>query len=64
MTLSLLSLLLAFHGYREYCARRALPQIHYADFDGEVMQVGSTYIARRSSRNNSRRSIVCFPGFL
>lgn len=64
MALSLLTLLAALHGYREYCARRWLPQIHHADFEGEVMHVGSTYIARRSSRNGSDQSIVCFPGFL
>ena len=64
MALWPLTLFLALHGYREYCARRALPQIHHADFEGEVMQVGSTYIARRSSRNGNNKTIVCFPGFL
>jgi len=64
MALSLLAFLMALHGYREYCARRTLPQIHHADFEGEVMHVGSTYIARRPSRNGSDQSIVCFPGFL
>ena len=28
------------------------------------MHVGSTYIARRPSRNGSDQTIVCFPGFL
>jgi len=64
MALWPLTLFLALHGYREYCARRALSQIHHADFEGEVMQVGSTYIARRSSRNGNNKTIVCFPGFL
>ena len=40
MALSLLAFLMALHGYREYCARRTLPQIHHADFEAEVMHVG------------------------
>ena len=64
MTVFLLSLMLACHVYREYCARRALPHIHHADFDTEVMQIGDTYIARRAARNGDKRTIICFPGFL
>ena len=64
MALSLLTLLVVLHGYREYCAQRTLPQIHHADFEAEVMHVGSTYIARRPSRIGSAQTIVCFPGFL
>jgi len=37
MALWPLTLFLALHGYREYCARRALPQIHHADFEAKVM---------------------------
>ena len=64
MALTLLTFLVAFLSYREYCARRTLPQIHHADFKGEVMHLGSTYIARRPSSNGSDQTIVCFPGFL
>ena len=35
--LSLLTFRVALHGHREYCARRNLPQIHHAGFEGEVM---------------------------
>ena len=64
MAMTLLTFLVAFLSYREYCARRTLPQIHHADFKGEVMHLGSTYIARRPSSNGSDQTIVCFPGFL
>ena len=32
MTLSLLTFIVALLAFREYCARRTLPQIHHADF--------------------------------
>jgi len=60
----LCSLLLLLHAYREYWRLRDLPQIHFGEFSGELMKVGSTYIARRPANNGSKRSIICFPGFL
>ena len=60
----LLCLLLALHAYREYWHRRDLPQIYTGEFEGELMKAGTTYIARRPARNDSQRTIVCFPGFL
>lgn len=60
----LLILVLALHAYREYWRLRKLPQVHRGEFSGELMKVGTTYIARRPERNGSLRSIVCFPGFL
>jgi hypothetical protein len=62
--LTLLFLLLSLHAYREYWRLRNLPQIHHGEFAGELMKVGATYIARRPANNGSRRSIICFPGFL
>jgi len=62
--LTLLLLLLALHAYREYWRLRTLPQIHRGEFTGELMKVGSTYIARRPANNGCSRSIICFPGFL
>ena len=44
MALTLLTFLVAFLSYREYCARRTLPQIHHADFKGEVMHLGLSLI--------------------
>jgi pimeloyl-ACP methyl ester carboxylesterase len=61
---TLLFLLLALHAYREYWLRRDLPQIYTGEFQGELMKVGATYIGRRLARNDSQRSIICFPGFL
>jgi pimeloyl-ACP methyl ester carboxylesterase len=60
----LLCLLLALHAYREYWRNRDLPQIYTGEFEGELMKAGTTYIARRPARNDSQRTIVCFPGFL
>ncbi|MEH6550149.1 MAG: alpha/beta hydrolase [Pseudomonadales bacterium] len=62
--LTLLVLLLAVHAHREYWRLRTLPQIHRGEFTGELMNVGATYIARRSAKNGCSRSIICFPGFL
>ncbi|MFT7403691.1 alpha/beta hydrolase [Zhongshania sp.] len=59
-----LLLLLLLHGYREYWCRRDLPQIHKGEFDGALMKVGSTFIARRPAKNGSTRTLICFPGFL
>jgi hypothetical protein len=58
------SLFLMFHVYREYWRLRNLPQIHRSEFTGEIMKVGTTYIARRLAKNGCSRSIICFPGFL
>jgi len=58
------ALLVALHLYREWWARRELPRVHDAHFDGELLRVGQTVIARRAARGDSTRSIVCFPGFL
>jgi len=60
----LLCLLLALHAYREYWRNRDLPQIYTGEFEGELLKAGTTYIARRPARNDSERTIVCFPGFL
>ena len=57
-------LVLALHLLREYWLRRNLPQVQTATFDGELYRVGQTYIARRPATTQSRKSIVCFPGFL
>jgi hypothetical protein len=54
----------AFHAFRQYTARKMLPLVCRAHFDGRVFKVGDTYIAKRSLRDGSTRSIVCFPGFL
>lgn len=62
--LILLSLLLVLHAYREYWRLRSLPQVYRAEFTGQLMKVGSTYIARRPAINHCPRTIVCFPGFL
>jgi pimeloyl-ACP methyl ester carboxylesterase len=66
--LALLVLVLVFilviHTYREYWRRRNLPQIHRDEFAGELMKVGTSYIARRPANNGCSRSIICFPGFL
>ena len=61
---ALLFLLLALHGYREYWYRCELQQIHRGEFEGELLRVCTTYIARRPARNNSQRTLVCFPGFI
>ena len=61
---SLFVLILALHAYRQYWARRDLPQLHTGKFDGELMKVNATYIARRSAREGCQRTIICFPGFL
>jgi hypothetical protein len=62
--LTLLVLVLVLHAYREYWRRRNLPQIHRGEFSGELMKVGTSYIARRPANNGCSRSIICFPGFL
>ena len=59
-----LLLVFALHAYRQYWFHRDLPQIYTAAFHGELMKVGATYIARRPAKNNSQRTIICFPGFL
>ena len=64
IVLVVLALLALLHAYREYWRLRTLPQLHHADFEGEMMKVGATFIARRPACNNSRHTIVCFPGFL
>ncbi|MFT6052664.1 MAG: pimeloyl-ACP methyl ester carboxylesterase [Halioglobus sp.] len=66
LTLLVLVLLfvLAIHAYREYWHRRHLQQIHRGEFAGELMKVGTSYIARKPAKNNCSRSIICFPGFL
>ena len=64
LLLTLLALLLMLHGYREYWRLRNLPQVHQSKFTGELMQVGATYVLRRSAKNGCPRSIICFPGFL
>ena len=64
IVLILLVLLLALHAYREYWFRCDLEQIYTGEFEGELMKVGATYIARRPARNDSQRTILCFPGFL
>lgn len=56
MTLSLLTFIVALLAFREYCARRTLPQIHHADFKGEVMHVGS-----RILRANLRATVATKP---
>jgi len=58
-----LFLLLALHAYREFWRLRKLPQVYYAEFAGELMRVGATYIARRPASSGCSRSIICFPGF-
>ena len=60
----LAGLLLALHLYREYWARRSLPRVVNADFDGRLYRVGETVIAVREAAKNSDESILCFPGFL
>lgn len=62
--LTLLFVLLALHVYREYWLRRNLPQLYTAEFQGELLKVGATYIARRPAKNDCQRTIICFPGFL
>ena len=62
--LTLLFFLLALHAYREYWRLRTLPQMYHGEFAGELMKVGSTYIARRPAINGCCRSIIGFPGFL
>ena len=62
--LTLLFFLLALHAYREYWRLRTLPQMYHGEFAGELMKVGSTYIARRPAINGCSRSIIGFPGFL
>ena len=62
--LSVAAAVLALHLYRQYWTYRDLPQMHTHAFPGELFRVGRTYIARRPARGGSRRSIVCFPGFL
>jgi pimeloyl-ACP methyl ester carboxylesterase len=64
LLLTLLALLLMLHTYREYWRLRNLPQTHHSKFTGELIQVGTTYIARRPANNSCSRSIICFPGFL
>jgi hypothetical protein len=39
---------LALHGYRECCAPHTQPPVDHADFEGDVMLMNSTYIARSS----------------
>lgn len=62
--LTLLFVLLALHGYREYWLRRKLPQLYTGEFSGELIKVGTTYIGLRPARKDSQRTIICFPGFL
>ncbi len=60
----LAGLALALHAYRQWWTHRNLPRVHTAQFDGELYRVGATVIARRPAREGSRRSVICFPGFL
>jgi len=62
--LTLLVLVLALHAYRQYWFKRDLPQIYSAEFQGELLKVGATYIARSPAKNDCQRTIICFPGFL
>lgn len=57
-------LLLALHAYRTYWTRRELPGAQQRVFAGELFHVGASFIARRHARAGSRKTIVCFPGFL
>ena len=60
----ILILLLALHCYRQYWAKRNLPQIDTCEFTGQLKKVGNTYIGYRAASNGSQRTIICFPGFL
>ncbi len=55
---------LAVHLYRQYWNHRDLPQVFDADFDGELLHVGETYIARRAAAAGNDETVICFPGFL
>ncbi|MEM9255138.1 MAG: alpha/beta hydrolase [Pseudomonadota bacterium] len=57
-------LAVVLHLYRQSWTHRDLPQIYTGTFDGELMRVGETYIARRPGKAGSELSIICFPGFL
>ncbi len=56
--------LLAVHAYRSYWTYRELPGAEQIAFDGELLHAGASFIARRAAREGSRKTIVCFPGFL
>ena len=60
----ILILLLALHCYRQYWAKRNLPQIDTCEFTGQLKKVGNTYIGYRAASNGSQRTVICFPGFL
>jgi pimeloyl-ACP methyl ester carboxylesterase len=57
-------LLLALHFYRQYWAKRNLPQIDTCEFTGQLKKVENTYIGYRAASNGSQRTIICFPGFM
>ena len=64
LLLLMLFLLLALHCYRQYWAKRDLPQIDTCEFTGQLKKIGKTYIGYRAARNISQDTIICFPGFM
>jgi len=64
LLLLVLFLLLTLHVYRQYWAKRNLPQTDTCEFSGQLMKVEKTYISYRAARNSCHRTIICFPGFM
>lgn len=64
LLLLMLFLLLTLHFYRQYWAKRDLPQADTCEFSGQLMKVENTYIGYQAARNSCHRTIICFPGFM
>ncbi len=56
--------LYALHRYRQYWLNRQLPLEIVAPFEGRLYQVGDTIVAKRCSKGQANRTIICMPGFL
>lgn len=50
--------------YRRYQLNENCSRINFEAFEGEVFQVGETYVARRKTPVKPKQSIVCIHGFI
>jgi len=60
----LVALVAALHLYRQFWMHRKLPRLHTAEFEGVLLRVGETYIGHKPAAVDTRKTLVCFPGFL
>ncbi len=60
----ILGLGLALHLYRQSWVSRELEPIYHGEFQGDLYQAGDSYIGIRRGGENSKRTIICVPGYV